>query len=450
MSTLKPKDWIFLIPCLKEDVCLLYAPLHGLVTRVSLETQPQLKDLVEAASLDKNLEGFATNSMKFFSENALLYLPKSWSKYIRPIPAEHGITLSLTNDCNLRCIYCYAATGMDTTTLSLNTAKKAIYHGLHIAKSRNRNRFTLTFHGGGEALTRKRLFKACVLYALKEAKELEITLQLSLVTNATLITNEFARWMKDHNVNNITVSLDGTETTQNLQRPAIGGKGSFKATLEGMKNLINNELNFSIRATVTNLSVTKMSELVQFISADCFKKHCNLVHFEPISLCGRALNSKGLGINPEEYTKYYLEARALGRKIGVKVTCTLDTFKREKRYFCGAGSGTMFCVCPNDSVSACSRVTKTQDPGSELFFYGSFKKQEQVPILNSSKQRRIKKHGNLPKGNCSSCFARWNCQGLCSISRYLDKESFEQSCIIIRNILLQDILSEFQKKGECK
>lgn len=443
MDSLKPDDWLFLVPYPNEKSFLLYAPLHGLATKLSKVGTEQLQALINSVSEGDTTDGFNQVMVKFLVDNELIKLPKHWSLPTQSLPGEQGITLSLTNDCNLRCIYCYAKAGCDTTTIPESVAKNAISYGLHLAKSHGRKHFTLTFHGGGESLRRKNLLKACVLYALQEAQLLGITLQVSLVTNATLITDSFALWLKAHNVDDITVSLDGESSIQDSQRPLIGGKGSFKPAIRGITSLKRASLAFSIRATVTSKSVQEMPNFVRFLAGEVLEGVDGLVHFEPLSLCGKASGATDLDVDPELFIKFYTEARQVGKELGIRVVCTLDTFRKDKMQFCGASTGTMFCVCPDGSVSGCSRITKKQDSGSELFFYGRFETDKQAPSIDSDAHARIVTHGGLPQSLCSSCFARWNCQGLCPISRYLGEKTFEESYIIVKQLLLQDIMSEF-------
>ena len=443
MSAFTPRDWLFLIPCKDETSVFLYAPLHGLVTKVSQAGAEQLRGIIEALSVGNSTTGFDPRALGFLMDNRLTSLPEQWVLPSTVLPAEQGITLSITNDCNLRCIYCYAKAGCDTTTLDYTIAKKAIVYSLKLAKSRGRKHFTLTFHGGGESLKHKRLLKTCVLYAERQAHVLEIALHISIVTNATLITDDFAKWLKEYAVDNITISLDGNEEIQNLQRPVIGGKGSFKASMHGICNLKNHGIPFAIRATVTSLSVQAMPDFVRFLSKEIFAEQGGLVHFEPLSLCGKASGATELDVDPQLFVQYYTEARVLGKDLNIRVVCTLDTFRRDKMQFCGASTGTMFCVCPDGSISGCSRITKASDKGSDLFFYGQITLETDSPEIDMHKQTRIVEHGKLPESPCATCFARWNCQGFCPISRYLGENTFKESCIIVKQLLLQDMLSEF-------
>lgn len=443
MATLQPKDWLFLIPYPDEDSFLFYAPLHGFATKVTLVAKEQLELIIEAVSNGRSLDGFSPVPVQFVNDNGLLLLPDGVSNPRLGTPGASGITLSLTNDCNLRCIYCYASAGLDITTLPKEVAFNAIEYGLKLAQSIGRKSFILTFHGGGESLVRKDLFKACVIHAREQATLLGLSLSIHLVTNATLISATFAKWMKAHGVVDVTVSLDGSEKIQNLQRPMIKGKGSFRAAMRGIANLKNVEIPFSIRATVTSKSVREMPDFVRFLAENVFTSGEGTVHFEPISLCGKAKDSEELDVMPVDYVFYYREARQVGTELGIRVTCTLDTFKRDTLQYCGASFGTMFCVCPGGEVSACSRITKKQDRGSELFFYGAFDANSAEPVMDSSAHQRIVEHGGLPLNPCAECFARWNCQGFCPIARYLGENTFGESCIILKQMLLQDIAEAF-------
>jgi uncharacterized protein len=66
-------------------------------------------------------------------------------------PAYDTVVLFLTNQCNLRCTYCYASSGdYPKQEMSWEVAKAAIERVLSEVVKRKGSPLTLGFHGGGE------------------------------------------------------------------------------------------------------------------------------------------------------------------------------------------------------------------------------------------------------------------------------------------------------------
>lgn len=433
MSTLKPKHWIFLIPEDAATTFILYAPMHRLAVKISPKAKDLLVPILDGVpdSVPDSPEKEAI--MRFLVQYRLLELPKGWDPTLRSSgKGKAKITMSLTNKCNLRCIYCYAKTGIDYTTMNWDIAKAAIDSVIQEALENGDKKFGITFHGGGEVLVELRFLRECVAYICGQAQAYGLEPSLGTVTNATLITKSVAAWMGRY-FTYVTVSLDGPQDVQDHQRPDSRGKGTFARVVQGIHNLQEVGLTPSIRATVTDFGVERMDDFVTFLAKEVFPKG-GTIHFEPMSLCGRAADNE-LTTDPRAYMVNYLEAKEAGKRLGVEVTCSFDTFKHEKRQFCGASTGTMFCVSPQGLVSACSRVTKSTDDGADLFFYARYNNQTGGFDVDQSAVARIVQHGNLPENPCNVCFARWNCQGHCPIARYAYREHHGQSCLIIRELL---------------
>ena len=443
MSTLKPKNWVFLIPEDATATSILYAPLHKIAVRVSPQAGDLLVPILDGRQEDVTDSPQKDELMGFLASNNLLELPKEWvPEQSNTGKGKAKITMSLTNKCNLRCIYCYAKTGMDYTTMTWEIAKDAIDSVIREAEQNGEKKFGITFHGGGEATVELKFLRKCVAYIQEQARVYDLKPSLGMVTNATLITKPIAVWMGKH-FSNVTVSFDGLEEVQDYQRPDSRGKGTFVRVIRGIQNLMKVGIKPSIRATVTDFGVNRMANFVEYLAKEVFPKGGS-IHFEPMSLCGRAADNE-LTTNPQTYMENYLKAKEVGKKVGMEVTCSFDTFGHEKKQFCGANRSTMFCVSPHGLVSACSRVTKPTDDGAELFFYARHNSQSGGFDVDPDAVSKIIAHGNLPENPCVSCFARWNCQGHCPIARYAYHEHHEQSCIIIQELLKSAIIAELDK-----
>lgn len=440
MESLKPKHWLFSLPDIDDTTFVLYAPLHKLAVRMKSSAKDAFEEIIDSGSTKKYNNHPLVD---FLIKQELLDLPKG-ERWDQGIIFEKGIfknigTLSLTNRCNLRCIYCYAKTGHDFETLSWEVAKLSIDEIAQHTLAINKDNFLISFHGGGEAFVELKLLQQCVEYAITRGESHDLRIGFSAVTNATLITPVIANWLKDNSFKHISVSLDGIQEVQDHQRPLSSGIGSFADVLKGVKNLADAGLDFSIRSTVTNYGVGKMEDFVRFAAIEFFPDG-GVIHFEPVHLCGRAEGSM-VGVDPNAYHENYKLAKSTGLEYGIDVICTLDRFKKEKKQYCSASNASMFCVSPNGKISGCTRVTKDTDSGADLYFYGEYNIMTKTLEIDEAKREKIFHQGKLPI-ECENCFARWTCQGNCPISRYTDQQQHYEFCELTKAMLLDSILEE--------
>lgn len=426
-----PKDWLYIITPENKNFSILYAPIINKCIKISTEYKDEFNQILLGNVPDNSAQLEIYNTL---IKEKFLTPPRSRKSVVKP---SHKIFLSITNKCNMRCIYCYANSGEDNSTMSFDNAKIAIDYQIDKLLKSNDKQLEITFHGGGEAFVEFELMKKIVKYVNEKAKLYSLKPYLNCVTNATLINNDVGKWLSD-NFNRLTVSLDGSEEVQNLQRPLKSSGESFKKTIAGIRNLYERNINFSIRSTITKYSVHKMAEFVIFLKNNIFENGGN-VHFEPVSLAGRAKDDIDLAVNPDDFIKYYLEAKEIGKKLNIKVTSSLDLFGSFKYFYCGASSSSITCFTPDGEISGCTRVTKKIDEGSEVFYYGEIKNEN--VFINFGQKDKILNQGLRLSEECRACFARWNCQGGCFMMKYDDQETHVSSCIIKRKLLLFELIN---------
>ena len=132
------------------------------------------------------------------------------------------VECEITSGCNLRCIHCYNRSGESWERLELPFLKDLMVQ----LKEMGLRYFDIV---GGEPLVHPDIFEI-LRFAYK------IGLRVIFNTNATLITKEKARMLKDANPHMlIGVSLDGSTPEVNDR---IRGEGSFERTLRGAENLM--------------------------------------------------------------------------------------------------------------------------------------------------------------------------------------------------------------------
>jgi len=193
-----------------------------------IETTETLKKSVE----NHNLFGLyeATNFNLFPNKEELIKL----------INTEcNMLGLEVTDRCNLRCQYCVHSEenreirAHGSKNIKIETAFAAIER---LKKNSEKSRGANIIFYGGEPLLNFPLIKKCIKYA----KDLFIDKYVffSMTTNGTQITPEIAKFLFTNQVK-VKVSLDGPEAIHDRYRKNFKGKGSYRKTLLGLRNLIN-------------------------------------------------------------------------------------------------------------------------------------------------------------------------------------------------------------------
>jgi len=164
------------------------------------------------------------------------------SGHLKDIPSllqnsVRAINLEVTQDCNLRCVYCIY---QDHFTEKRNYSKK--WMSLDIARaaidmlkrhSSGEEEISIGFYGG-EPLLRFPFIKECVGYARSLFDGQKIN--FNITTNGTLIDDEIAGFLIKEGFF-IMVSLDGPKEYHDQFRQDQKGKGSFVQTQAGLKRL---------------------------------------------------------------------------------------------------------------------------------------------------------------------------------------------------------------------
>ncbi len=130
----------------------------------------------------------------------------------------------LTENCNLRCTYCFeGGTRCVSNYMSKEIAFKTVDFLLSQALEHNVDEIKITFFGG-EPMLCPELMTEIMHYSEKRAKETGKTAQYSIITNGTIFNEEVEAFLdvwrgyKDNKVD-IQLSIDGIPEIQNANRP---------------------------------------------------------------------------------------------------------------------------------------------------------------------------------------------------------------------------------------
>ncbi len=144
------------------------------------------------------------------------------------------LTLCLTQDCTLRCRYCYAGRKRPQR-MSWETAEAGMRLGLAEAR-RTGCALDLTFFGG-EPLLEWDMLRRCTDWMLaQDTSDLPAHVRFGVTTNCTLLTPDKLPWLEEHDFK-LGLSVDGSPAMHDINRCFPDGSGSHAAVEQALIRL---------------------------------------------------------------------------------------------------------------------------------------------------------------------------------------------------------------------
>ena len=143
-------------------------------------------------------------------------------------------SFNLTNDCNLRCSYCFTQ-GKSSKVMSLETAKNCVEY-LILNALKSTHKIDVSFWGG-EPLMEWELLKNIVEYTEARCKQERINVSFGGTTNGVLLTEDKFKFLEDHKIF-FMVSFDGTRETHDRYRKRVNGSGSHDTIIKNLDKVI--------------------------------------------------------------------------------------------------------------------------------------------------------------------------------------------------------------------
>ena len=407
---------------------LIYAPLAGRVAHVNAACAIQIRRFL-----------ISGDPREVPSEVAGRLGGLAWLKTAqvpRPLPADRHfhpceVTLFLTNRCNLRCRYCYAAAGdKRPLDMPLDTMRAAINLVARNARLAGRA-MHVGFHGGGEPTQNGAALEAAVAYA-RETAAAEGTgpVQFYIATNGVMTAPQ--REFVASECAAINLSLDGPPDIHDAARPTTAGGGSFDAVMAFVEVLRRHKRAFSIRSTITAANVARMTEMVAYFHQST---ECRLLHFEPAFAGGRCRNDGTAVPGWAEFASEFIKAHDEARRRGIELRFSASRLEQPSFCFCGCANDP-FTVTPEGFVTACYEVCDGLNPRAEQYIFG--RHHPDGFHFDYPKLARLRKLTVDNKPFCRFCFAKWVCAGDCPIKAhhpYAEAASASPRCKATQRIL---------------
>jgi len=399
---------------------LIYAPLR----RSILEVNETAASALANSTIDSRFEEELCAAI---ADKPRITLPSrhSESDDFRP----YAVGLCLTDKCNLACHYCHANSGINGhRRLPWEIAQAAL--DLVIANGvSNRSCVEVTFPGTGEPTQSWDALARAVTYVLDKTTTHPPGCKISMSTNG-VFSRSHAEFIADH-FTAVSLSLDGPADIHNAHRPCANGEGSFSAVVDTANYFFQRGFLFSIRATVSELSVNRMEEIWDF-----FEKHFPgvAVSFERMNPLGRGADSSLRPPSTRQFTQAFerLLNEAPKHK-GLLLNSGIGKLNQIRTCFCKSLSYPCMTVTPDGKVSACQR-----DGSPTFFHYGYWDNERKAFSIDSQKVRFFRSLTVQRFPECVTCFAKYHCAGDC----YDLRRAGIRRCSTNKRIILMDIFSK--------
>ncbi|MDW7650928.1 MAG: nif11-like peptide radical SAM maturase [Bacillota bacterium] len=321
-----------------------------------------------------------------------------------------NISLFITQNCNMRCTYCYGDGGGygSSGNMELETARRSV--DWLIEHSGEIKKVGISFFGG-EPFLNFPLMKQVVVYAQKRSEEIGKEFEFSVTTNASMLDKKKIAFLKENKVIPL-VSFDGSKKIQDAQRLFKNGRGSYDVVVPKIRQLLQVFPETTARATLVGL--TDPVEVIRALHEIGFSStHITVVsqslfdfaHDKKKNLRNNHGMEQMMEVEAEELLKNVKcqNTQSLKKqKInGLLITRLGEFLNKQKKYF-GCGAGRKFVgISTVGDVFLCHRFVGMDSYRlGNIFDRGLARDVYQKSLIKVSKK-------------CNTCFAKYICGGGC-------------------------------------
>jgi len=321
-----------------------------------------------------------------------------------------NLLLSLTEQCNLRCTYCY----YNETHVGRNAvmSDEILFASIRLTLERaiklKHHDVGITFFGG-EPLLRMDAIKRGVEFSKQLAIEYadrlpkDFKFNFAVNTNGTLITDAILDFFEAEDFQ-IFLSLDGPAEKHNLARVRIDGSGSFDGIAPHLPRLT--KMNVLVLSVVTQKHVKGLASSVQWLIDQGFRKMTTLTDYN-----GEWTSElyQDLAYEYQELAGIWLKQKLKDPTfyIGtIQDKISLDVLQlRQRNQMCYIYKGAIG-VATNGNVFPCSRFINSK-PNAKYMLGNVLTDKEKV--FNNAVSRDVSKFLKSDKPQCEGCAIRYRC-----------------------------------------
>ena len=165
------------------------------------------------------------------------------------------ITFVVTQECNLRCKYCYMTDKNKCNVMSFDVAKNAIDYFIDNKEALFTTDYVILDFIGGEPLLEMTLIKQIIDYFVLSTYQKKSPwfgrFRVSIQSNGVLVGEaSFQKLLKRHeNLIGLSITIDGTEEKHDMQRVFPDGTGSYKTVEANFNMMLSKGISLATKIT---------------------------------------------------------------------------------------------------------------------------------------------------------------------------------------------------------
>lgn len=324
-----------------------------------------------------------------------------------------AVYLNMTDACNLRCVYCFAAARKESAgRLTFDDYKKI----LDAVKTYN-DRAEIVFTGG------EPLMSPLTVPVARYAKTLGFSRKL--MTNATLIDAANVADLVEA-FDSFKISVDGSDAARH---DFYRGSGSFNRTVKAIDLLDEFSADVSLAMVVTKKNVADVAAAAE--------RWGGRLIFQPLFPFGNANTKSDLHLTGKEYFDALKSA-------GVVPFADLRNLitARKKIFKCALGDAEV-------SISRSGDVYPCQLLHFDAFKLGNVKDSPFDAIYNSARADKFKRHTVDAIESCRDCDLKFLCGGSCQARHFSETGSLDAAgdfCEYEREAIVDGLISSAELK----
>ncbi len=337
------------------------------------------------------------------------------------------LSLAITDNCNLRCIYCHASAGESHKLVTMSYKMIEAIIKKYFEFINDTETVQISFNGGGEPTFDFKKLEFAVSKVKEYASKRNIKFKLSMATNG--VYNDHVRKFIVKEFYDVSLSFDGPAHIQNLHRPMKNGEESFSKVYETAEFFRNSNFNYAFRATVSDYSINFLDQTIDFFAENFPNRSIGLENLNPFGRGKICVQVKPPDKKVFSDKIVHLLNYIKGKPISIINSATTD-YDLIRPVFCTNVGIPSWTVDVNGIIYACHR-----DGAPEDFVFGKYDINSDELILDSKKIESIRNMVVFNYSECSDCFCKYHCSGDCPDRRLTDKLNCTSTQNIGLNIL---------------
>lgn len=222
-------------------------------------SKEKILSLAPSSLSEKNKESL----FDFLKKSHVIESPgNSTSSESFPCPHERGINIwfHITNDCNLRCPYCFVKKTKDSMTKNrIDTFVSSLLDGMPLHGYKN----VVIKFAGGEPLLRRDLMEYAV-HAMEQKNGGALHVSYAVISNGTQLNEETISFLKEHKMG-LSISLDGYGDIHDKTRRDIHGNGSFEVIEKNIQLLKKKGIRPFMLGTISEETIAYLPRLTRWL-----------------------------------------------------------------------------------------------------------------------------------------------------------------------------------------